>query len=512
MKMTRTIIVSMAAVLTGIAVCTILLLLTAICPSAMCADGNCGALIRLLCTILIFLLVIGATLFFFIRRVLIPMREMRDFSAAIAKGEKPQPLNVGYCVSNEMQSLFRNLNVIRDRMQNLETKLSRNLAIELKSQHQREHLNHLKNEFFRDLLPGICRSASVIKGQLLIGEMRNHENFPENDDMLKKSIARIDAVSRDLEKLADIYRIRWERWNAPRNDKFDTSELIHDLLENDRLNSRNRDIKIVSRVSGELPVRLCIDRELLFQLLSLLTRSACRLAEPGSEILFDCGRDNRDEAVFEIAFSCKIAAFIAENEISIEDRQLKYGDGIISGLQIVKSCAGLIGCMLKITSPGDGKAAFTLSLPTGSSTYSAGSFSALPNHPFFPARTSGSDKKINIILWDDDADSSEVISTLLAGHGVATTVATNMDSCGELLGANNFDAVLVTAFSGTADPEKTIRKLRGFSKGKMLPIVIAASVLAENTRRQIEYFENCYLMPVPLNYRLLAEVLHRVRS
>ena len=512
MKMTRTIIVSTAAIVAGILVCTILLLLAAIWPEWFSSDGDCAALIRQLGTILAFLLVIGLTLLFFIRRMLIPMRGMRDFTAAVARGEKPQHLNVSYCVSNEMQSLFQNLNVIRDRMQNLETKLSRNLAYDLKSHHQREQLNHQKHNFFRDLLPEILRSVGVIKGQLLIQEMRSAENLPIDVELLKKSINKIDIVSRDLEKLADVYRINWERWNTPRNDKFDTSELIHDLLENDRLNSRNRDIRIVSRVSGELPVRLCIDRELLFQLLSLLTRSACRLAEPGSEILFDCGRDSRNEAVFSIIFSSRIADLIAQKELSGDERQLKSDEGIASGLQIVRSCAGLIGCRLDITAPGDGKALFTLSLPPGSSTYSAGSFSALPNHQFFPAYRSDRDRQEKILLFDDDADSAEVISKLLTKYNITSTVADTIDDCGKLLAQEKFDAVLVSAFSGTADPGKTIMALRENCGGDPIPTVIASPVFSEILRQKIEYFENCYLMPVPLNYRLLAEVLKRIRS
>lgn len=466
------------------------------------------AVIQILSVVLtiIFCAAIAAMLFH--RRVLLPLRRVRDFTSAAAKGEKPPRIDGELGNNSEIRAIALNLNMIRDRMQNLETKLSRNLASDLKSQHQREHFNQLKNDFFTDLLPQIRRSAGVIKGQLLIVGKQLEQNLTPDEALLKKALRRIDIVSRDLEKLADVDRINWERWNSPRNDKFDTSELIHELLENDRLNSRTRNIKVVSKVSGELPGRLCIDRELLFQLLSLLTRSVCRLAEPNSEVIFNCGRDHRGEAVFELIFPCRIAEDIASREF----RRIKPGEGIISGLEIVKSCAGLIGCMLEIYSKEKDKAVFKLSLPQGSSTYSAGSFSALPNHHFFPTTRPADDREVEILLFEDDADHAEVVKSLLDNHKIATTIASDLEHCRKALETKHFDSVLICASSGTAAPRKTIRQLREFAQQKKLPAVIVSPEFSEVTRRQIENYDNCYLMPVPLNYRLLAEVLHRIRS
>lgn len=452
------------------------------------------------------------------RQFLLPLRRAEKFAAAVARGENVPPLPQTENFGVELQNLGRSLNMLHDRQQNLVTKLRQRSASDLAERQQRENFDAQKLLFFGELLPESRRSIGILKGQRLVQLLRLESQYSAEAEaareLLHKSIARLEEIGGDLEMVMDISSLDWERWNNLRNDTFDSAELVHELLENNRLSSRTRQVHLACQISSELPGQLKIDRELLLQLLSILIRSACRAARKGSDILLECARDDRGEASFLISFPLYkldpigiVGAFGSPDP----DRQWEYrsGNSLVLALEIVRNTAKLIGVSLTVEAPREDTLRFALSLPGGASLYDAGGFSALPNHPFYPQPTARK-AALPILLWDDDAESTEVLVELMKFYDLELLGADSLAACRKLLETQSFSAAVVSNALLDDDAAELIGKLREIPGGN-LPTIFASPVVAEKIRRQLASFDDVWCLPMPINFELLAELLRRVR-
>ncbi len=453
-----------------------------------------------------------------VRQFLLPLRRAEKFAAAFARGEKVAPLPQTEDYGVELQNLCRSLNRLYDRQQNLVTKLRRQTASDLDQRRQRESFDARKLRFFGELLPESRRSIGILKGQRLIQLFRLDSQYSAEAEaareLLHKSIARLEEIGGDLEMVLDISSLDWDRWNNLHDDIFDSAELVHELLENNRLSSRTRQVHLACQISSELPGQLKIDRELLLQLLSILIRNACRAAKKGSDIILECARDERGEACFQISFplyKLDPVGIVGEFGAPRDDRHWEYrvGDALVLALEIVRNTAQLIGVSLTVDAPREDTLRFALSLPGGASLYNAGGFSALPNHPFYPP-TAPRRTTSPILLWDDDAESIEVLVELMKFYDLPLVPAETLENCRKLLAEQTFSAALISNSLLDDDAAELVEKLRQIPGGN-LPTVFASPVVAEKIRNQLAAFDDIWCLPMPINFDLLAELLRRVR-
>ncbi len=457
----------------------------------------------------------------FKRQFVKPLAKAEKFALSVSRGEDLPPLPQNGRIGQEAQNLFRSLNKMYDRQKNLISKHRQHLAHDLEMQSRREKFDQLKLDFFGDILPESRRTIGILRGHRILQLLRlRYDDSAEANDtrkLLTKSLARLDSIARDQEMILDISRLDWERWNSPCNDNFDAAEFIHDLLESNRLASRARQVHLVNQISSDLPGKLRIDRELLQQLLNILLRSACQKAAPHSEVVFNCTKDERKEARFEMTFETgaavdpeKVTAdFFNSNRFDDTDAPREV-NSLGLALEIVSNTAGLIGVTVSVDSPASRKLRFSLSLPGGSSVYEAGAFSSLPNHPLFPVgREPESGSSMDVLLIEDDSEVSSLLTELLSFFHFKIATAGSIDECRSLLADKKFSAALATSQLNNEEPSGLVEQLRKLPGGD-LPLVFASPALAETIHRKLEMYSDVWCMTMPLDYDLLAELLRRI--
>ncbi|MCQ2379095.1 MAG: hypothetical protein MJ016_07830 [Victivallaceae bacterium] len=426
----------------------------------------------------------------FERKVMRPLERAIAFAEAMAKSEKIPALALDDNPDEDMEALLTALNVLHDRQQNLVARAHQSVAHQLKMNRERDRFEGLKQATFGEVLSEVRRSLGILKGQWLA-----QEDAP-SAKLWKKSIRRQSALAREIEQLFDINRLDWKRWNSPLSARFDTADFIHELLENARLLSRTREVSLVSRLSTDVPGRLFADRELLMQLLGILLRTACRAAEPRSEVFFGGVRDERGEAVFEILFTPRggVPAALANG-----------ADASTPDLEIVRLTAEIIGCAMELRNEKD-QVVFRLSLPTGSSLFDAAVSTVLPARPGFPAAetTSAERECLRVLLLDDDDDGIEVLSLIMRRYGIEMTPEKTEEAALERLGREKFDALVVTSPFADCAPGELLEKIG--ARGRC-PVIFVSPKFPEAVRRQLEMHDRVFWMTMPLHYELLDEVI-----
>ena len=234
-------------------------------------------------------------------QILDPLHRAEDFLERLSRGETPPPLPTGGLANRRLQTLFSELNLLSDRLRSLSARLEKSIAHEAELRGDLEKYDRMQIELMARLLPETRRSIGVIKG-LLLGS-KNCPDEAERYELGNRAFHRITALSREIERLIDFSRLGLARWNAPRQDIFDTAVFMRELVNRSKTHLQARNIAFESGFSGRSPGRLKLDRELLYQLLSIMIRAVGRLSASGSSVKFVCRGDGRS-AEFEV--SCPV--------------------------------------------------------------------------------------------------------------------------------------------------------------------------------------------------------------
>ena len=464
-------------------------------------------------TLLMALIPGAAVLWYWRFQMLHPLRRAEEFLEQLSRGDTPPPLPTGVLASRRMQTLFSELNLLRDRLRSLNARLENGLAREAELRRDMEKYDRMQIELMARLLPETRRSIGVIKGLLLAS--KNCPDEAERYELGNRAFHRTMALSREIERLIDFSRLGLARWNRqPREGAFDAAVFMRELVNRSKTHLLARNISFESGFSGRPPSRFKLDRELLYQLLSIMIRAVGRLSASGSVVKFVCRGDGR-RAEFEV--SCPVCNRLDEN---VADRLAEaMEDGFSSdhipvevlALGVAQDIARRIGCSLQVR-PAPGGADLVMELHPELCIFDVDKleFSSFEEHggdaPAVrrPEAVRAGARRRSVLLWSDDADESLAVTSVLRKSGIDVRCFADLGDLEKTLLASRCDGVILSPGSFGTDPCELVFRLRRLVGRPNLAVTVLSPQMSDEMYRRLGDLDRVSVLIMPVNYEMLA--------
>ena len=462
--------------------------------------------------LILLLALIPAAFFFWCwhYQVLAPLHRAEEFLERLSLGETPPPLPTAGMASRRIQTLFSELNLLSDRLRSLSARLERAIAHEAELRDDLEKYDRMQIELMARLLPETRRSIGVVKG-LLLGSM-DCSDEAERHELCDRAFHRITSLSREIERLIDFSRLGLARWNAPRQDVFDTAVFMRELVNRSKTHLQARNISFESGVSGRPPVRLKLDRELLYQLLSIMIRAVGRLSVSGSAVKFVCRGDGRN-AEFEVScpvcdrmegdLAAKLSEVMAGGASAAEETPVE-----VMALGVVQEISRRLRCELHVrTVPGG--ADLVMELPTEACVFEQDKleFSSFEEYGGAPAerrRPKAAPVRRDVFLWSEDPDESLAISSVLRPCGIFVRCFSSLDKLESELEESGCDGLILSPGSFGVDPCELVFRLRKRAGRPNLAITVLSPQMSDPVYRKLGDLDRVSVLIMPINYEMLA--------
>ena len=444
-------------------------------------------------------------------QVVEPLHRAEDFLERLSRGETPPPLPTGGLANRRIQTLFSELNLLSDRLRSLSARLERSIAHEAELRGDLEKYDRMQIELMARLLPETRRSIGVIKG-LLLGGMECSDEA-ERRELGDRAFHRITALSREIERLIDFSRLGLARWNAPRQDVFDTAVFMRELVNRSKTHLQARNISFESGVSGRPPVRLKLDRELLYQLLSIMIRAVGRLSVSGSAVKFVCRGDGR-RAEFEV--SCPVCDRM-EGDLAAKLAEAMEGDGFavegipveVMALGVVQDISRRLRCALHVR-PSSGGADLVMELPPEACVFEQEKleFSSFEEYggsaPPERRRAKTAPARRNVLLWSEDSDEAAAVTAVLRPSGISVRCFASLDELEAELDSSTCDGLILSPRSFGVDPCELVFRLRKRAGRPNLAITVLSPQMSDQVYRRLGDLDRVTVLIMPINYEMLT--------
>ncbi len=465
-------------------------------------------------------------LLYLIRRIVLPIREAAAFADQLAGGTMPPPMR-NRSGNDEISTLLAALNFLRDRQQNLVSKYQLSLSRETEIRREIEHHDQLQLRILTRMVPEIRLPLGAIKGFTRIARLEAGEN-PELHKALDRIMRQVSRISRHIERMIDIGQLGWERGTQLDFSCFDTAGFVRELMAVNTLSLQAREVALVNHFSASAPAFLCWDRELLFQLLTIMIRSVGRVGAPGETAVFSCFTE-RHSVVFEVRDSrygeCR------EDLVTLYREALERNDSgepleerasvNVLALCFVHDIAEKAGGRFTIDSGEKAQMILRFELAekdccsqTGISpqlsrqhSIRSGWEEAAVTAPALPVNGS-----LKVLLGDDTPFGFEIFDRLLKEYGIQVTAVRRIADMESRLHEGCFDAVILSMSMKSCDPVQAVPQLRLAAGKADLPVVVVGALLTPELMRQLNEMERVYPLTVPLNYELLGRLLYTGKS
>jgi len=443
-------------------------------------------------------------------QVLEPLHRAEDFLERLSGGETPPPLPTGGLANRRLQTLFSELNLLSDRLRSLSARLEKSIAHEAELRGDLEKYDRMQIELMARLLPETRRSIGVIKG-LLLGS-KNCTDEAERYELGNRAFHRITALSREIERLIDFSRLGLARWNAPRQDVFDTAVFMRELVNRSKTHLQARNIAFESGFSGRSPGRLKLDRELLYQLLSIMIRAVGRLSASGSSVKFVCRGDGRC-AEFEV--SCPVCDKMKGDFADKLSEAVESGfaaEGIpveVMALGVVQDIARRLRCSLHVRSlPGGADLVMELPAEVCIFEHDKLEFSSFEEYvddtPAARRRPMSGTAQRDVLLWSEDSDESVAVSAVLRKSGISVRCFPSLKKLEESLISSKCDGIILSPGTFGIDPCELVFRLRKLAGRPNLAITVLSPQISDEVYRRLGDLDRVSVLIMPINYEMLA--------
>ena len=462
--------------------------------------------------LVLLLALVPAAFFFWCWRyqVLVPLHRAEEFLERLSRGETPAPLPTGGLGIRRIQTLFSELNLLSDRLRSLSARLEKVIAHEAELRRDLEKYDRMQIELMARLLPETRRSIGVIKG-LLLGS-KNCADDAERYELGDRAFHRITALSREIERLIDFSRLGLANWNSPRIDVFDVAAFMRELVNRSKMHLQARNISFESGVSGRPPVRLKLDRELLYQLLSIMIRAVGRLSVSGSSVKFVCRGDGRS-AEFEV--SCPVCNKM-EGDLAVKLAEAIESGSAAEGIPVEVMALGVVydisrrlRCALNVR-PVSGGADLVMELPPEACVFEQNKleFSSFEEHggesPAGRKRHPASAVCRNVLMWSEDPDEPVAVSAVLRHSGISVTCFPSLKALEEALLSSHCDGLILSPGSFGVDPCELVLHLRKLAARPNLAVTVLSPQMSDEIYRRLGDLDRVRVLIMPINYEMLA--------
>ncbi len=457
-----------------------------------------------------------------------PVRDASAFADLLANGEYPARLSEKGMSNNEIQTLFTALNLLRDRQQNLNSKLKLSLAREADLRRGAEAHSQLQLRIIARMLPEMRVPLGSIKGfsRILMLDLNTKDaDRAEMQRLLEEICHRVGSLSRQIERLYDIALLDRERWTRAEAVEFDTAEFMRELAAFNQISLQEREVTLVNRFSASAPERLVLDRELLQQLLIIMILAVGRAAAPGETLVLYCLREE-GKVVFEVRDSKHaplrepLVEPYREFEASMDPEGLAAESLSISilGLVFARDLAARLGGMLQVGTAPDAGAVLRFELSDGcvvkSSEFRHGrNTSGRVEFSREKKRVDGGERRrretpVRVLHGSDVADAPYLLRRLLGPENIEVDSFRNASELVERAKESEYDCLILSPTLKNCELRALIEELRQVSGRRDLPAVVVCSVFPEGLRRELEMLDRVFLLNVPVNFALLGRIIH----
>ncbi len=461
-----------------------------------------------------------------VRQVVHPVRDAAMFADLLANGEFPVRLSEKGMRNSEIQTLFTALNLLRDRQQNLNSKLQLSLSHEAELRRGAESHSLLLLRIIARMLPEMRIPLGSIKGfsRVLMLDLENESvDRAEMLHLLEEIGHRVGTLSRQIERLHDISELNRDRWSRSEALEFDTAEFMREAASANLISLQEREIMLVNRFSASAPERLFLDRELLLQLLTIMTRAIGRAAAPGETLVLSCYRED-GKVIFEVCDSMHaplrepvVETFRKfENSVDPQGFAAESQSVPILGLIFARDLAEKLGGSLHVAPSEASAAVIRCELFDGCIAQGA-EFRQLRGNVArveFPKNGTHSDdakkreQPIRVLHGSEVADSPYLLKRLLGAEHIDVYSVDCVEKLRKEASAGEFDALILSPSLKGCELSELIAELRQITGRRELPVVVVGDVLSSDLRRDLKALNRVFLLNIPVNYALLSRIIH----
>jgi len=370
----------------------------------------------------------------FVRRVTIPLRELRDGAEAVGRGDFSR--RIKFFSNDEVGEVAREFNRMTTNLQASRVELERAMQTVKTTQEQliqREKLSAV-GQFVAGVAHELNNPLTAVVGfSELLQTMPMEEKNRGYLDVIAKSALRCHKIVESL--------LSFARQQAPERKLVQLHAVVEDVLEIMAYDLRTSGIKVQREFAATLPV-IVADAHQLQQVFVNILSNARQAIEPSQREGMMTIRTKIEDGLVIIEFQDNGPGIRPENVARIFDpffTTKPVGKGTGLGLSL---CYGIIhehGGKISVRSePGQG-ATFVIELPVGQETdpraIRSGSTPPLfPNHGARPGRS--------ILVVDDEPWILELAAKLLRADGHEVATARGGQEALELLGQRKFDVIV----------------------------------------------------------------------
>lgn len=469
-----------------------------------------------------------------VRQVVLPMRDAALFADRLANGEFPARLSEKGMGNSEIQTLFTALNLLRDRQQNLNSKLKLSLSREADVRRGVESYSLLQLRIIARMLPEMRIPLGSIKGfsrVLLLDLDSDNADRDEMHRLLDEIGHRVGTLSRQIERLQDIAELNRNRWGRSEAVEFDTAEFMRELASFNQISLQEREVMLVNRFSASAPERLFTDRELLHQLLMIMILAIGRTAAAGETLVLSCLCED-GKVVFEVRDSKHAPlreplvepyqAFeaAADPEVFAAESQSVP----ILGLMFARDLAGKLGGVLRVGTAETASAVLRVELSDGCIAGKNGEFRHLRSTPSrteflkigghgkeeAPAGEKRRETPVRVLHASEVADSAYLLRRLLGAENIEVSNFRTADELRKKIqdGKGNFDCLILSSSLKDCELPALIGELRQIAGRRDLPVIVIGSFFSPDQRRDLKMLDRVFLLNIPVNYALLSRLIH----
>lgn len=477
-------------------------------------------------------------LFLFSHRISKPLTQVVTFANTLANGEFPPPVSYQGKIE-EIATLFKALNHMRDRLNNLFLKQKHSHQRELMARKDAENANLLKSDVLLSMSPNMKKQVSSILG---FSDVLLHELRSGHDLKATETAAPIQTIHLNAEKLSETIEIMLElglldsAGDEPKFSEFDTNAFLYELATKAQQLANGKSIALENRYSSEIPPQLYSDKEILFRSLAQILHAVIKSATRNTRVSFGC-ETNKKNLIFWVKSSDK-------GHLSNEFTHYSKNIGLIPLsscvrgheillLTISKNNSHVLGAEFESVESAESslfRVVFSsndilprLSATASSPIHMGGLVS--PNMASNSAahNTTPKTKIIDflvqnqyvtrhiqrVLVLEDSDESFMMLKMMLRDCHCKLDQASSMQKCAELLAASHYQLLMINVHMNQTEAEKLIADLRADNRYAALSIIALFSYLEEGEKERFHSLGVNICLLKPLN---TEDLVHAVSS
>lgn len=469
-------------------------------------------------------------LVYFSKGISVPIERAVAFANILSKGEFPaQSLKTDG--SDELIMLGKSLNHMRDRLNNIISKLRRSHDREIQARKDAEAANHLKSDFLSNMSLELRNPLNSIMGfsRLLLNDAQKGtlQNTADLKSALKSIFDSAETLNELVAALLNLAKLDTAEI-IPHPSEHETSSIIRDAVEANAHAASEKSIMLESHYSPKAPDIIYIDREILSGILSLALSTLIKFSPSGSKIsigfsgsdenlsfwvkdehpttkhehgaslasLYKLYYESKNQILPAIAATALLNFTIIKNKAHVICGELEAETvgGDCSLFRLVFNRSDLHGTSMTETSLMNTTGSFMKPLSASSTNVRITSTTKRTSK-------SGTYSKIRVLLAEDNEANRMLVEMMLKDTRCVIDSVSNGHECMEALNSKKYDVLLLDLHMPGLDGYSVISNVRSSDKFDHMAIIVLTAYLEEGDKEKLtsKGVSKCILKPIDMD-------------